>query len=85
MYVCHIAMCVCALQAEEAVGGEVDHAGHMLLSFLKRYGVDWGIDRDAVAVAQGGIVPRASLATAAGPVAAPGKLVVKDPLTGRLL
>lgn len=72
----------CCVQAEEGAGGLVDHAGHMLFSFLRRYGNDWNLDTDAVAVAQGGVVASASLATAAGPFARPGKLAVKDPLTG---
>lgn len=76
---CLYAVC---LQAEDAVGGLVDHAGHMLFSFLKRFGVDWNINSQAVAVAQGGIVSRLSLRTAAGPFAGPDKLAVKDPLTG---
>lgn len=62
----------------------MDHAGHMLLSFLKRYGVDWNLDRDAVAVGEGGIVPHSSLRSPAGGCFAdPGKLAVKDPLSGR--
>lgn len=76
-------MAIAHLQAEEGAGGLVDHAGHMLFSFLRRYGNDWNLDTDAVAVAQGGVVASASLATAAGPFARPGKLAVKDPLTGR--
>jgi hypothetical protein len=54
----------------------------MLFSFLRRYGVDWDINRDAVAVGQGGIVTRDSLGTVAGPFAGDDKLAVKDPLTG---
>jgi hypothetical protein len=76
--------CYACTQAEDAAGGQVDHAGHMLLSFLKRYGADWELDRDAVAVAEGGIMPHSSLASpAGGRFAAPGRLAVKDPLTGR--
>lgn len=56
--------------------------GAMFFSFLRRYGMDWDINRDAVAVGQGGIVTRDSLATAAGPFAGNDKLAVKDPLTG---
>lgn len=74
--------CFACLQAEEKAGNQVDHPGAMLFSFLKRFGVDWDLNRDAVAVAQGGIVTRASLATNAGPFAGEDKLAVKDPLTG---
>jgi hypothetical protein len=56
----------------------------MLLSFLKRYGVHWDVDRDAVAVAEGGIVPLSSLVSpTGGRFADPGKLAIKDPLSGR--
>lgn len=70
------------LQAEDAAGGPVDHPGAMLFSFLRRYGMDWNLNKDAVAVAQGGVVSRSSLATVAGPFAGQDKLAVKDPLTG---
>lgn len=77
--------CCCLLsvpQAEDSSGGQVDHVGAMFFSFLRRYGVDWDINRDAVAVGQGGIVTRDSLATVEGPFAGNDKLAVKDPLTG---
>jgi hypothetical protein len=70
------------LQAEDAAGGPVDHPGAMLFSFLRRFGMDWNLGRDAVAVAQGGIVLRDILATMAGPFAGQDKLAVKDPLSG---
>lgn len=71
------------VQAESRAGAQVDHPGAMLYSFLQRYGVAWDLNRDAVAVAQGGITTRSSLASAGGPMAGPGKLFIKDPLTGR--
>jgi hypothetical protein len=70
------------LQAEDAAGGPVDHPGAMLFNFLKRYGMSWNLNKDAVAVAQGGVVSRDSLATLAGPFAGQDKLAVKDPLSG---
>jgi hypothetical protein len=55
----------------------------MLVSFLQRFGRDWDINAHAVAVAEGGVVPRASLVAAGGgPFGARDKLCLKDPLTG---
>jgi hypothetical protein len=78
------AACVCLVrQEEDSAGGQVEHAGRMLVSFLRRFGVDWAINVDAVAVAQGGVVPRASLAEAPGkPFGGRDRLALKDPLTG---
>lgn len=66
-------------QAMSGAGGQVDHLGSMLLSFLQRYGVDFDRARQAVAVKRGGFVSKASLG---GDFGRKGILSLEDPLTG---
>lgn len=55
----------------------------MLASFLRRFGKDWDINAQAVAVGEGGIVPRHTLTGAdGGPFGGRDKLALKDPLSG---
>jgi Cid1 family poly A polymerase len=70
------------VQAEDAAGAAVDHAGCMLLSFLRRYGVEFDRNTQAVAVRSCGIVQRDSLGIA---FSRPGILALQDPLTGELV
>eukprot|EP00878_Enallax_costatus_P019157 GHUV01020201.1.p1 GENE.GHUV01020201.1~~GHUV01020201.1.p1 ORF type:complete len:209 (+),score=59.34 GHUV01020201.1:658-1284(+) len=53
----------------------------MLLSFLQRYGVDFHLDRQAVAVKGGGIVAKQLLGR--NFTRKEGQLALEDPLTGR--
>jgi DNA polymerase sigma len=67
------------MQAKSSTGEQVEHLGSMLLSFLQRFGVDFDLDRDAVAVKRGGFVKKTSLG---GTFARKGILSLEDPLTG---
>lgn len=75
-----------AAQEEDRAGAPVGNAGAMLLSLLGRFGKGhqgWGVNSHAVAVGEGGIVPRASLAAPSGaPFGGVDRLALKDPLTG---
>ncbi|WIA10156.1 hypothetical protein OEZ85_010360 [Tetradesmus obliquus] len=73
-------MVLAHLMAMSGAGGQVDHLGSMLLSFLQRYGVDFDRARQAVAVKRGGFVSKASLG---GDFGRKGILSLEDPLTGR--
>jgi DNA polymerase sigma len=60
-------------------GGQVEHLGYMLLSFLQRFGIDFDLDREAVAVKRGGFVKKFSLGR---DFDRKGILSLEDPLTG---
>jgi DNA polymerase sigma len=67
------------LQDAYRKGEQVGHLGSMLLSFLRRFGVDFDLDEQAVAVRSGGFVKKGSL----GPsFQRKGMLALEDPLTG---
>jgi DNA polymerase sigma len=55
---------------------QVGHLGSMLLSFLQRYGVEFDLDKMAVAVNRGGFAEKGSL------VGFTGVLFVEDPISG---
>jgi hypothetical protein len=57
-------------------GGQVEHLGSMLLSFLQRFGIEFDLEKEAVAVGRGGFAPKSSLANFTG------VLFLEDPLTG---
>jgi DNA polymerase sigma len=60
-------------------GGQVEHLGSMLLSFLQRFGVDFDLEKEAVAVKRGGFVKKFSLGR---DFSKNGILTLEDPLTG---
>jgi len=62
-------------------GGAPSDWGRLLLGFLERFGGGFDYDGQAVAVARGGIVPKAAVPQAA--VRDSVRLCVEDPLTGR--
>ncbi|KAF6265340.1 hypothetical protein COO60DRAFT_1040617 [Scenedesmus sp. NREL 46B-D3] len=72
-------MVLAHLMALSGTGEQVDHLGSMLLSFLQRFGVEFDLHTEAVAVKRGGFVKRKSLAKN---FARGGILCLEDPLTG---
>lgn len=67
-------------QEEDRAGYQADHVGSMLLSFLQRFGVEFHLDRQAVAVKRDGIVAKQLLGHEFSKKE--GQLALEDPLTG---
>eukprot|EP00775_Hariotina_reticulata_P010877 gene10877-11031_t len=73
-------MIIAHLMEEDHSGKQVNHLGHMLSGFLRRFGFEFDVTRDAVSVQKQGIVRKAELGAIFG---RHGILALQDPLTGR--
>ncbi|KAK9829490.1 hypothetical protein WJX72_006173 [[Myrmecia] bisecta] len=76
-------MVIAHLQEERQAGRDDSDQGPMLVGFLRRFGTQFDYFNEAVAVGQGGIVPKYEVPAAATSTKEPGRLCIEDPNTGR--